>query len=55
MWNDEESHAGSKENSFSYNLLRYIAKTMKKRPKMAFFGQAEKCSHILKPSFSAII
>ena len=38
-----------------YNFFRYIAKTMKKRPKMAIFGQAEKCSHILEPSFSAII
>ena len=28
---------------------------MKKSPKKAIFGQAEKCSYILEPSFSAII
>ena len=30
-------------------------KTIEKRLKMAIFGQAEKCLHILEPSFSAII
>ena len=55
MWNDEEKQAVSKEINFSHKLLRYIAETMKKRPKMPIFEQAEKCSHILEPSFSAII
>ena len=55
MWNDEERQAVSKGISFSYNLLRHNAKTMKKRPKMVIFGLAEKCSHNLEPSFSAII
>ena len=36
-------------------FFRYIAKTMKKRQKMAIFGQAEKSLHTLEPSFSAII
>ena len=36
-------------------FIRYIAKTTKKRQKMAIFGQAEKGSHTLEPSFSAII
>ena len=36
-------------------LFRHIAKTTKKRPKMAIFGLAEKCSHTLEPLFSAII
>ena len=42
VWNDEERQAVSKEISFSYNFLGYIAKTMKKTSKNGDFGQAEK-------------